>query len=616
MTGSDITRLVRDLPDRPGVYLWKSETGKVLYVGKAKSLRKRVSSYLRTRGLDARMQELMAEARDLETIVTSTEREALILEATLIKRHQPKYNIALKDDRRHVWVRVDTKAPIPSFVATRETEGADGALFFGPYGSIRRLEKTLDTLRRYIPVAMCRDPASQQRECIDFHIGRCAGPCRGHISVDEYRRLVDEMILFLEGREEQLLSILRGEMEEAASRLEFERAAVLRDRIDDIVRLLRHQRVFDIEGRDRDIVGIARTEEAALIELLTIRGGRLIGTDSFLFDVGLDVTDSELLTTFVKQYYSSLPRLPEEVLLPIDIEERELLENLFSDGRSHGMRLLTPDTGPDLDLIEMANTNAVQALHKILILGDSKAPVVDEGVKQLREVLGLNRAPLHIEGFDIANIQGTTPAGSCVVFRNGAPDKTSYRMFRIRSKETPDDYAMMREVVRRRYRSVLEAGEALPDLIVIDGGKGQLSSALSALTSVGLDYLPVVSIAKREEILFTRDQPGGIVLPAESPALRLIQRVRDEAHRFAQRYYHTLRQRVLTGSILEDAPGIGPKRRAALLRKFGSLDAVCTASVEDLADTPGMTPAAARALREWLIQEGLVPKEDACGTQT
>lgn len=596
---SDLTRLVKDLPDSPGVYLWKDEAGEVIYVGKAKALKKRVSSYLRVRGLDRKTWELMQRARDLETIITSTEREALIVEAALIRKYQPKYNLALKDDRRHAWIRVGVNDPIPSVVVTRDFE-KDGARYFGPYGSTRRLERLLDAVRRFIPVATCRDPSSQKRECMDFHIGRCSGPCKGHIDEADYRALITQIILFLSGDEDSLATMIRDEMDRAAENLDFERAAALRDRLDDVQMLMRKQRVFDTEGIDRDIIGIARTEEAALIEVMTVRGGSLIGSDHFYFEVGLEIKDVDVLTTFVEQYYFTLPQLPAEILLPLQIPDLSILGKWLSENTDHSVKLYVPHGDRLSGLIKMANQNAVRSLRKILILGESEAEVVDDGVKELHEVLGLSRAPFHIEGFDIANIQGTDPTGSCVVFRNGSPDNKSYRMFRVRSKETPDDYAMMNEVVYRRYKGVLQRGESLPDLIVIDGGKGQLNAALDALKKVGLDYVPVVSIAKREEILFTRDRLDGIYLEMSSPALRLIQRIRDEAHRFAQRYYHKLRERRLSGSILENAPGIGPKRRTALLRAFGSVERIRQASVEELSSVDSMTEQAARALHSWL----------------
>ena len=601
---SDITRLVRDLPELPGVYLWKSESGEVLYVGKAKSLRKRVASYLRRRGLDRKTWELMRQARDLETIITTTEREALIVEATLIKKYQPRFNIALKDDRRHAWVRVNLDDEIPSVLITREFE-RDGAKYFGPYGSTRRLEKLLDTVRKFIPVAMCKDPRGRKRECMDYHLGRCVGPCRDDVDLREYRSLVDQIVLFLGGSEEELVNLLRREMERAAEELDFERAASLRDRLRDVQILRRKQRVFDVDGVDRDIIGIARTEEAVLVELLTVRGGMLIGSDHFFFEIGIGVTDVEVLTSFVEQYYFTLPQLPAEILLPKAIPNMEVLSSWLSESTDHPVVILTPRSGKLRGLSKMANTNAVRALRKILILGEREDEVIDDGVKELREVLGLTRAPLHIEGFDIANIQGTDPTGSCVVFRNGEPDNKSYRMFRVRVKETPDDYAMMNEVVYRRYHGVLQRGEPLPDLVVIDGGKGQLRSALDALRKVGLDYLPVVSIAKREEILFTRDHLDGIYLDFGSPALRLVQRIRDEAHRFAQKYHHKLRERRLSGSILEDVPGIGPKRRAALLRAFGSVDGLRQASLDEISAVEGMTEQTARTLRDWLDHLGL-----------
>ncbi len=600
---SDLMSLVKDLPNTPGVYLWKNAKGRILYIGKAKYLRKRVSSYMRKRGLYRRIWDMMQEARDLETILTNTEREALVLEQTLIKKHQPKYNLALKDDRRHAWVRVDLSKAIPTFEITREAE-KDGANYYGPYGSTKRLERFLDTIRKIIPIAMCKEPAKVKRECMDYHLDRCSGPCKEHIPLDEYHSLVKQMCYYLEGRPEDLTRILKDDMTQASKEMKFEKAAEIRDRLNDLEILMSRQKVVEFEGANRDIIGISRTEQAALIEMLIVRNGRLIGHDNFYFEVDLDTPDAEVLTVFIEQFYFTIPRLPDEIVLPSDIPESKQLGVWLSEMNGHPVSIMLPEDDRGKDLVEMANKNAHRALRKMLILGESEDEIVDAGVKDLKEALGLAQAPLRIEGFDIANIQGTDPTGSCVVFKNGAPYNKRYRMFKVRVKESPDDYAMMREVIYRRYFGVLERRDVLPDLILVDGGKGQLRMALEALEELGLDYIPVVALAKREETMFTREHTEGIQLDPDSAGLHLVQRIRDEAHRFAQRYHHKLREKRFTGSILEDAPGIGPKRRSALLQVFGSFEKVKAASVEELAHVDGMNEKTARLLREWLDNDG------------
>jgi excinuclease ABC subunit C len=596
---SDLESLVKDLPDSPGVYLWKNEKGLILYIGKAKFLRRRVGSYLRKKGLFRRIWDMMQEARDLETILTNTELEALVLEQTLIKKHQPKFNIALKDDRRHAWVRVDLSKTIPTFQITREAQ-KDGANYYGPYGSTKRLERFLDSIRKSIPIAMCKEPAKVKRECMDYHLDRCSGPCKEHISLAEYRSLVEQMCYYLEGRPEELIRILQSQMDEASTEMKFEKAAELRDRLTDLEILMSRQKVVEFAGANRDVIGISRTEQAALVEMLIVRNGRLIGHDNFYFEVDLDTTDIDVLTAFVEQFYFTIPRLPDEIILSSEIPDAKQLAVWLSEANGHPVRIATPEDDRGRDLVEMANKNAHRALRKMLILGESDDEIVHEGVKELKEALGLTHAPMRIEGFDIANIQGTDPTGSCVVFKNGEPYNKRYRMFKIRIKETPDDYAMMREVVYRRYYGVLERRDVLPDLILVDGGKGQLKVTLDALEELGLDYLPVVALAKREETLYTRDNTTGIQLDLGSEGLHLVQRIRDEAHRFAQKYHHKLREKRFTGSILEEAPGIGSKRRTALLQEFGSFDKVKLATVEQLAQVDGMTMKAARNLREWL----------------
>ncbi|NHJ12823.1 MAG: excinuclease ABC subunit UvrC [Candidatus Thorarchaeota archaeon] len=599
---ADISALVNDLPDLPGVYLWKDEKGEILYIGKAKSLRKRTSSYLRTTGLMHRTAEMIFAARDLETIVTNTEREALVLEATLIKKHRPTYNIKLKDDRRHAWIRVDPNQEIPVFEITRDT-AKDGATYFGPYGSTKRLERFMDTIRKYIPIAMCKEPAKVRRECMDYHLDRCSGPCKQHISVADYHSLVEQMCLYLDGRMEELTDAIRDQMDKAAQDMEFEKAAEMRDRLTDIEILMSKQKVVEFHGVNQDVLGISRTEQAALIEMLIIRSGRMIGQDNFYFEVGLDTPDADVLTAFMEQFYFTIPRLPDQILLPAEIPDTEQLSDWLSEENNHLVSVFVPSDRKGMELVEMANKNAYRQLRKVLILGESQEEIVDDGVKELKEALNLSQAPMHIEGFDIANIQGTDPTGSCVVFRNGAPDNKRYRMFKIRVKETPDDYAMMQEVVYRRYRGVLHRGEPLPDLILVDGGKGQLNAALKALKEHGLEYLNIAALAKREETLFTRELPEGVVLGEASQGLRLVQAIRDEAHRFAQKYHHKLREKRFSGSILEEAPGIGAKRRAALLAAFGSYEMVKKATVDQLAKVEGMTTKSAIKLREWLDSE-------------
>jgi len=599
---TDLAKLVENLPLQPGVYHWKDGEGKILYTGKAKELRKRVKSYLRTKSLDRKTWELMQRAEDIEIIVTNTEREALLLEATLIKQHQPKYNLALKDDRKHAWIRVDLDSKYPAFIATREFE-KDGAKYYGPYGSIKRLEKFLDTARRFIPVAMCTELEKRKRECMDYHLDRCTGPCQEHISEDDYRLLVEQMCLYLEGREQSLIDHLELQMKEASEKLEFEKAGELRDRLTDIEIILRSQKVVDVDGANRDVLGISRTEQAALIEILLIRGGRMVGRNHYYFEVEMDTTDEELLRAFVEQYYFTLPKVPETIFLPFKISQMKQLNDWLRETICDYVELIVPTEDKHLELIEMAKKNAYQSLRKILVMDDSKSEIVAQAIKELKVAMNLPKAPLHIEGFDIANIQGTDPTGSCVVFRNGQPDNSSYRMFKIRIKETPDDYAMMHEVVYRRYRGVLERNDPLPDLIVVDGGKGQLNMALKALSELGLDYLSVAGIAKREETIFTRDAMDGINLELDSDGLHLVQRIRDEAHRFAQKYHHKLREKRFTGSILEEVPGIGAKRRVALLLTFGSYDRVRKATVEELERVEGMSRKVSVALRDWLDKE-------------
>jgi excinuclease ABC subunit C len=599
---ADLTKLVHDLPNKPGVYMWKDERGSILYIGKAAALRKRVGSYIKPRGHDFKTWALMDEAEDLEVIVTASDREAMLLEATMIKTHQPKYNIRLKDDKRRSWIRVDLNLEIPTFQITRDVE-RDGARYFGPYGGAKKLARLFDATRRILPVCTCTSPAKEKRECMDYHLGRCLGPCIGEADPKEYRALVDQMCLYLDGREAELLALLEGEMKAASDNLEFEKAGNIRDRLVELTHIMRSQRVVELNGKNRDVLGLARTELAALVEMLIIRGGRLIGHDHFMFEENLNTPDEEILSAFVQQYYVLVPQLPDEILLPTEISGMDELGVWLRESHDETIKIMTPVTENDSQLIDMAHENANRSLRKILILGEKAEPIITDAVKELKTALNLDKAPIHIEGFDIANIQGTDPTGSCVVFKNGKPDKSNYRMFRVRNKETPDDYAMMKEVIYRRYMGVLQRGDDLPNLILIDGGKGQLNVALEAVKELGLEYLTVASLAKKDEVLYTKELQDGVMLDYGSSGLSLVQNIRDEAHRFAQQYHHKLRERRFSGSILEEAPGIGQKRRKALLSAFGSYEKVRAATIAELADVEGMTLKNAQTLREWLDSE-------------
>jgi excinuclease ABC subunit C len=439
---------------------------------------------------------------------------------------------------------------------------------------------------------------------MDFHLDRCSGPCEDHIGEEDYRSMVEQMCMYLEGRSDEVAEMLENQMKEASKNMEFEKAAELRDRVTDMQILMSRQKVVEFKGTNKDILGISRTEQAALVEMLIVRNGRLIGQDNFYFDVDLDTPDQDILTAFVGQFYFTIPRVPDQIVLPTEIPEMDKLGEWLTETDEHVVEFLLPSDQKSQDLVEMANKNAYRALRKILILGESSEEIVHDGVKQLKEALRLTQAPMHIEGFDIANIQGTDPTGSCVVFINGDPDNSKYRMFKVRGKTTPDDYAMMNEVIFRRYKGVLMRADPLPDLILVDGGKGQLRAAHKALSQHGLEYLPIVALAKRKELLFTRDAKDGIELEVSSAGLRLVQSIRDEAHRFAQRYHHKLREKRFTGSILEEAPGIGPKRRQALLESFGSFDAVKQATIEEIRKVEGMTQKSAESLRKWLDEHG------------
>jgi excinuclease ABC subunit C len=639
------------LPDRPGVYIFRDAAGDVIYVGKARSLPARVRSYFGSpRGLDAKTLAMRERIHDLEFIVTDGEIEALMLESNLIKRYRPQYNIRLADDKQYPYLRVDVGAAWPRVTVVRAAR-RDEARYFGPYSSAGAMRETLNLTRQLFPLRTCNDARLRRRgrPCLYHHIGRCLGPCTGEADLGEYGEAVRGLCLFLEGRQREVLRDLKRLMEDAASRTEFERAAALRDRVRAVERVMERQKAVSADLGDRDAIGLARADAGAAGAvgaaaegaatagaamagaamagaatageacgvIFAVRDGKLIGQErQFLVDPA--ATEAELLGALLQHHYASSTSIPREILLPAAPQDAELLESWLHELRGGPVHLAVPRRGEKRKLVSMAAENAALLLREREAQKAGGAAAAD-AMLQLQRDLDLAHLPRRIEGYDISNIQGREAVGAMVVFEEGRPRRDHYRRFRIRTVTGPDDFAMLGEVLGRRLRRLTEAGEGAaeqdavegaadaaparfgtpPDLILVDGGRGQLGVAERALAAMGLD-IPVVALAKAEEQVFAPGRPEPLPLDRRSPALMLLERVRDEAHRFAVTYHRATRGRTATRSRLDGIEGIGPRRRAALLRRFGSPAGIAAASADEITAVPGMNAALAAHVKEAL----------------
>ncbi len=620
----DLAQKLDTLPDRPGCYIYRSADGKVIYVGKAVVLKNRVRSYFHESARhEPRTRRLVAEIADLEWIVTDTELEALILENELIKRYRPRFNVRLKDDKTYPYIKIPWQEDFPKISIVRRME-RDGARYYGPFTSGYAVRQTLDVLRRVFPYLDCtreitgRDP----KPCLYYHIKRCAGPCIGAVGRDGYRQIIAGLAAFLEGDSEGVLAQLTERMQAAAENWQFERAALLRDQIKAAQQIVARQKVVSGQQEDEDVIAFAqdaRTGEAC-VQVFFIRRGKLIGRESFVLEGVETDTNGELIGAFVKQFYDEAAFVPPSIVLQKDLDERTIIEQWLR-GRRGGEKvaLTVPSEGPKHELLQLATENAAATLTALQAQWQADTNRQTEALAQIQEALGLSAPPGRIECFDISTLQGTNTVGSMVVFAKGAPEKGAYRRFNIKgrgSQGEPDDFASMREVLRRRFRRAVEdatadpgskarqsdeAWKLLPDLLIVDGGKGQLGVAVEVLTEFGLtEVVPVAGLAKQREELFLPGRADGILLPPGNQGLFLVQRIRDEAHRCAITAHREKRGKASITSALDAIPGIGPARRKALLKHFGSLDAIRSASVEALAAVPGMTQAAAQAVREGL----------------
>ena len=591
------------LPDKPGVYIMKNEQGKIIYVGKAVVLKNRVRQYFQSnKNHTPKVRAMVSHIADFEIIMTHSEVEALILECNLIKKHRPRYNISLKDDKSYPYVKVTVQEDFPRVFITRRVL-KDGARYFGPYTNATAVHESLKLLRRLFPLRTCRH--LQERPCLEYHIKRCLAPCAGKVGKEDYDAMIHAVLLFLEGRTDDVERELQFRMEAAAEAYHFELAARLRDQLLAVRKVAEKQNIVTGSG-DQDAVGMARSEIGVVVQVFFIRAGKMIGREHFLLQSTEEESDEAILAAFLQQYYHRAAFIPREVLLPLELPaaERELLEAWLSEKkRKAKVQILCPQRGTKHDIVAMAAGNAQKYLADEAARIKQANDQTRGAVEELGRYLGLRNPPERMECFDISHIQGSETVASMVVFEGGLPKKSDYRRFKIQSTEgKPDDFLSMREVTTRRYVGLPE--NELPDLIVIDGGKGQLSSALEIIRQhAGHKKVPVVGLAKQFELVFREGESEPVVLPRHSQALYLIQRIRDEAHRFAITYHRKLRGKRNLVSVLDHIVGIGPKRRQALWSHFGTLSRIKAAGVEELMAAPGMNRPAAEAVFNFFLAQ-------------
>ena len=632
---------IETFPRRPGVYLMRDADGAVIYVGKAVDLRSRVRSYFQPSSWEnAKVRAIVSEVADLEFIVTDSELEALILEANLIKQHRPRYNVRLKDDKRYPYIKITWADPYPKVLITRRME-QDGSRYFGPFTSSSAVHQTLDLLRKSFPYLTCnRDITGQDRRpCLYYDIKLCLGPCIGAVTQDEYRAMIQGLARFLEGRSEEVIADLEQRMQTVADELDFERAASLRDQLRAVQLVVRRQKIVSSVGIDQDVIAFARANGDACVQVFFIRGGKLLGREYFVLEGAQDEDEREVMAAFLKQFYEEAAYVPPEVLLPEQVEEALIIEQWLRGKRGAKVTLRVPRRGQKRELVAMAAENAAETLAALRVQWQADAHKQEQALAELEEALELPKAPSRIECYDISTIQGTQTVGSMVVFVQGVPRKSRYRRFVVRGVHGQDDYASMREVLQRRFRRWqmatseslpgggtpnlpsgggtpnlppgggikgggsrdIKGWAKLPDLLIVDGGRGQLNTAVEVLEEFDLlGTVPVAGLAKRREEIFLPGRAKPILLPRRSQGLFLVQRVRDEAHRFAITHHRKRRRRAGVASQLDSIPGVGPARRKALLKAFGSLDAIRAASVEQLDAVSGIPHKVAVAIKEHL----------------
>ncbi|SCG83880.1 UvrABC system protein C Protein uvrC [Proteiniborus sp. DW1] len=614
----NIEEELKKLPDKPGVYLMKDKNEQIIYVGKAISLKKRVRQYFQSsKNHTPKVNAMVKNIEEFEYIITDTEVEALILEANLIKKHKPKYNILLRDDKQYPYIKVTTNEMFPRVMKTRRII-KDGAKYFGPYTSVGAVNDTLDIINNLYPLRTCKmnfnKNEKRQRPCLNYYIGKCFGPCHHDVDEKKYMEMIDEIIMFLNGKEEKLIEIIEDKMKEAAKNLDFENAAKYRDKINSLNLMLEKQKIVSTTTMvDQDIIGMATGIDEACVQIFFVRGGKVTGREHFILTDTEYQSRGDILSSFVKQFYIGTSYVPKEILIEEEFEDIDTVTSWLSDKRGSKVSIRVPKRGEKNLLVEMVRKNALDMLDKYSDKLKRKMEGNEKALNELKEVLQLDDIPRRIEAFDISNIQGVESVGSMVVFENGQSKNSDYRRFKIKTVIGPDDYGSMEEIIYRRFSrgikekemikenlSTVESFSVFPDLIMMDGGKGQVNVAKKVLKELGI-HIPVCGLVKddfhRTRALTYEDDE--ISLPPNSESFKLITRIQDEAHRFAITYHRSLRDKKMIKSILDDIKGIGDKRKKALLRVFGSVDNIKKATVEELADVEGMNKLAAQQVYDF-----------------
>ena len=610
--------ILDSVPNQPGCYLMKDDTGKVIYIGKANNLRHRVRSYFHASAQKyPRTSQLVVNIRDIEWIVVASELEALILEMNLIKEYQPFFNVQLKDDKRYPFIKIHWKDPFPKVTVTRKVE-KDGSRYYGPYINVWAVNQTLDLLRKIFPYLTCSRTISgtDERACLYYDIQLCTAPCIGRISQENYREMIKELGAFLNGRTDQITKRLVEEMGKASSEMKYERAAQIRDQLDAVQRIVEDQRIISTKFTDSDVIAMASLDNNACVQVFFIRGGKLTGREYFLVEDTDKTADQDLLTEVIKQFYDQAPTIPPQILLPREIEEAKIISQWLQSQRDgKKVELVVPKRAEKRRLVMMAAENAASMLTSLKTQEKSEQERSEQALTDLQNKLNLSSPPMRIECYDISNTQGSALVGSMVVFLDGRPENNHYRQFNIRSVTGPDDYASMEEVLRRRFQRLVLSQEesdkpgkkpdpsfsSLPDLVLVDGGRGQLNRAVAVLKELDLlDTIPVAGLAKKYEEVLLPDEPYPVRFEKDSPGLKLLQRSRDEAHRFAITAHQKQRSRKGLESSLEKIPGIGPARRRELLKKFVTIQKIREATAEEISQTPKITLKIAQSIKEHL----------------
>lgn len=613
----DIKEQLKKLPDKPGVYLMKDENGEIIYVGKSKSLKNRVSQYFRSqKGHPPKVKAMVKVIKEFEYIITDTEVEALILEANLIKKHKPRYNVLLRDDKSYPYIKITLNEKYPRVLKTRRVI-KDSARYFGPYINVDAVNQTLATIEELFPLRKCKRNLEQnnERPCLNYHIKKCLGPCTGKVNHDEYMEMIDQIVLFLGGKQDILIKELEGKMAKAAQELHFERAAKYRDRINALKNLAEKQKIVSTSDADQDYISMAISDDKVCIMVFFVRSGKLVGREHYILEGTEDMERSEILSTFVKQFYSSTSFIPKEILAHENMEDSEVIESWLSQKRQSKVTVKQPMRGEKKKLLELVYKNALEYLTKFEEKINRDKEYSQKVLNEIKYILGLDHLPKRIEAYDISNMYGVFSVGSMVVFENGKPQNSGYRRFKVRTIEGPNDYGSMQEVLFRRFKRGIEENQMLkeqgisfekgkfsifPDIVLVDGGKGHVKAAEDVLVALGLN-IPVAGMVKDDKhrtkgLIYKGDE---IYLEKRSYGFKLIAKIQEEVHRFAISYHKTLRDKSMVQSVLDEIPGIGKKRKKELLKHFGSIEKIRKASVKELKEVDGMNTKSAKSVYEF-----------------